>query len=68
MISRCEKKGVESVFDVLEMEDTDREKALQLDARRMADVAMYCNRYPAVDVQYKVVRVLLIFVLPLFCN
>jgi pre-mRNA-splicing helicase BRR2 len=54
-IARCEKAGIESVFDVLEASDADRDAALQMDARKVNDVAVYCNRYPAVDVQYKVV-------------
>lgn len=54
-IKRCEEKGIETVFDVLEASDEDREAALQMDDRRVQDVALYCNRYPAVDVQYKVV-------------
>jgi pre-mRNA-splicing helicase BRR2 len=36
------------------MEDADRDDALQLDPRRMADVARFVNRYPNVDVQFQV--------------
>ncbi|KAJ3023444.1 DEIH-box ATPase [Thoreauomyces humboldtii] len=53
-IERLKEVGVEGVFDVMEMEDEARNKALQLDPRRMGDVARFVNRYPNVDVTFKV--------------
>ena len=44
MVSRCGEKGVESVFDIMEMEDEDRNKLLQMTDIQMADVARFCNR------------------------
>ena len=38
-------KGVESVFDIMEMEDEDRNKLLGLSDTQMADVARFCNRW-----------------------
>merc|ERR1711972_1167699 len=47
------KFSVESVFDVLEMEDDDRLKLLKnLSERQMGDVANFCNGYPNVELQY----------------
>ncbi|KAI9105295.1 Sec63 Brl domain-containing protein [Phlyctochytrium arcticum] len=54
IIERLSKLGVEGVFDVMEMEDAERDKALQLDTRKMADVARYVNRYPNIDVAYDI--------------
>jgi hypothetical protein len=39
-------QGIESIFDVMEMEDEDRNSMLQFSEAQMADVARFCNRYP----------------------
>ena len=36
---------MESVFDIMEMEDEDRNKLLSMTDQQMADVARFCNRY-----------------------
>ena len=51
--SRCEEKGVSSVFDILELEDEDRKRLLQLEDAQMADVARFCNRYPSINLDYE---------------
>ena len=35
---------VTTVFDIMELEDEDRNKLLTLDDKQMADVARFCNR------------------------
>nr|BAM19613.1 similar to pre-mRNA-splicing helicase BRR2 [Papilio xuthus] len=47
-------QGVETVFDVMELEDNARAKLLQLSPTEMADVARFCNRYPNVELTYEV--------------
>lgn len=47
-------KGVESIFDIMEMEDEDRSVLLQLSDAQMADVARFCNRYPNIELSYEV--------------
>ncbi|RVE52029.1 hypothetical protein evm_003307 [Chilo suppressalis] len=54
LVQRCADKGVETVFDVMELEDNARAKLLQLSATEMADVARFCNRYPNVELSYEV--------------
>lgn len=44
---------VETVFDVLEMEDEARDRVLKLPASKMSDVAMFCNAYPNIEVAYE---------------
>ena len=44
VIERCQEKSVESVFDIMEMEDEDRNKLLSMTDQQMADVARFCNR------------------------
>uniref|UniRef100_A0A4W6G0J4 U5 small nuclear ribonucleoprotein 200 kDa helicase n=1 Tax=Lates calcarifer TaxID=8187 RepID=A0A4W6G0J4_LATCA len=53
-IKRCTEKGVESIFDIMEMEDEDRTALLQLSDGQMADVARFCNRYPNIELSYEV--------------
>ncbi|XP_075714713.1 U5 small nuclear ribonucleoprotein 200 kDa helicase [Rhinoderma darwinii] len=53
-IKRCTDKGVESVFDIMEMEDEDRTELLDLSDGQMADVARFCNRYPNIELSYEV--------------
>lgn len=49
-------QGVESVFDIMEMEDEDRNALLQLSDAQIADVARFCNRYPNIELSYEVVE------------
>ncbi|XP_069475191.1 U5 small nuclear ribonucleoprotein 200 kDa helicase [Ambystoma mexicanum] len=53
-IKRCTERGVESVFDIMEMEDDDRSELLQLSDVQIADVARFCNRYPNIELSYEV--------------
>jgi pre-mRNA-splicing helicase BRR2 len=47
-------QGIETIFDVMEMEDDDRNTLLQLAEAQMADVARFCNRYPNIELSYEV--------------
>lgn len=47
-------QGVESIFDIMEMEDEDRTALLQLSDVQMADVARFSNRYPNIELSYEV--------------
>ncbi|KOB68346.1 Pre-mRNA-splicing helicase BRR2 [Operophtera brumata] len=53
LVQRCSEKGVDTVFDVMELEDNARAKLLQLSPTEMADVARFCNRYPNVELNYE---------------
>jgi len=54
IIKRCAEKNVETVFDIMELEDEDRTKLLQLTTAQMVDVARFCNRYPNIELSYEV--------------
>ncbi|XP_065217022.1 U5 small nuclear ribonucleoprotein 200 kDa helicase [Planococcus citri] len=54
IIKRCNDKGVETVFDIMELEDRDRNKLLQLNDAQMAEVARFCNRYPNIELHYEI--------------
>jgi len=56
IIDRCLKNKVETVFDVIDMEDDQRASLLRLSSKEMQDVARFCNSYPNVDVSYDIVE------------
>ena len=47
--------GVETVFDLMDMEDTDRNALLGMSEQKLAALASVCNRYPNVALEYEVV-------------
>lgn len=54
IIKRCADKDINTVFDIMELEDEDRTRLLQLTDAQMADVARFCNRYPNIEMSYEV--------------
>ena len=56
MIKKCTEKGLESVFDIMDMEDEARNSLLELTPNQMQDVARFCNRYPNIDLSFEVVK------------
>ncbi|KAJ2003158.1 Pre-mRNA splicing [Coemansia thaxteri] len=51
-LSLCKELAVESVFDIMDMEDQDRARLLHgLLPPQIAEVAAYVNRYPNIEVQ-----------------
>jgi len=47
-------QNLETIFDIMEMEDEERNALLQLTEAQMADVARFCNRYPNIELNYEV--------------
>ena len=47
-------QGIESVFDIMDMDDEERNVLLGLNDGQMQDVARFCNRYPSIDLAYEV--------------
>lgn len=45
---------IESVFDLLEMEHEERCELLQMDDEQLKDIAVFCNRFPNIDMSYEV--------------
>eukprot|EP01118_Nematostelium_gracile_P018858 TRINITY_DN8529_c0_g1_i1.p1 TRINITY_DN8529_c0_g1~~TRINITY_DN8529_c0_g1_i1.p1 ORF type:complete len:411 (-),score=113.76 TRINITY_DN8529_c0_g1_i1:30-1238(-) len=54
IIHRLKERGVEDIFSLMELEDAERNQLLQLSEREMQNVAIMCNRYPSIDVNYEV--------------
>ena len=55
IIDKCVAANIESVFDIMELEDADRDKLLSFDDDKMADIARFCNRYPNIELNYDVI-------------
>ena len=55
IIERCKvaEPPVESVFDILELDDDQRNNILQLSPEKMSDVALFCNAYPNIELTYE---------------
>jgi len=57
IIEKCKQKNIESIFDVMDMEDEDRNQLLStLNSVKMTEVAKFCNRYPNIEMSYDVVN------------
>ncbi|XAR59953.1 RNA helicase [Bertholletia excelsa] len=48
-------KNIETVFDLVEMEDDERRELLQMSDSQLMDIARFCNRFPNIDLSYDVV-------------
>jgi hypothetical protein len=51
LAKRAAEGGIEAIFDLMEMEDDERNDLLQMTPKQLADVARACNRYPNVEVR-----------------
>ncbi|XP_030527383.2 DExH-box ATP-dependent RNA helicase DExH12-like [Rhodamnia argentea] len=49
-------KTIETVFDLLEMEDVERQELLQMSDSQLLDIARFCNRFPNIDLTYEVLN------------
>ncbi|CAM9002212.1 unnamed protein product [Rhodiola kirilowii] len=47
-------KSIETVFDLVEMEDDERRDLLQMSDSQLLDIARFCNRFPNIDMTYEV--------------
>ncbi|KAH9988137.1 Sec63-domain-containing protein [Russula vinacea] len=56
VIKRCNDAKISSVYDIMEMEDAQRNELLQMDSRQMRDVAAFVNSYPTLDVTHEFVK------------
>jgi len=54
LAKKCTEAQVESVFDLMDMEDDERSELLGLTTAQLADVARVCNRYPNIDLSFEV--------------
>lgn len=58
LAKRCQEnpgKSIETVFDLLEMEDDERHELLKMSDTELMDIARFCNRFPNIDLTYDVI-------------
>lgn len=48
-------KSIETVFELVEMEDDERRQLLQMTDAQLLDIARVCNRFPNIDVTYEII-------------
>lgn len=53
LLERCKQAKVDTVFDLLEMEDAERNDLLKMDDAQLGDVARFANAYPSLEIQHK---------------
>ncbi|GAV65809.1 DEAD domain-containing protein/Helicase_C domain-containing protein/Sec63 domain-containing protein [Cephalotus follicularis] len=59
LAKRCQEnpgKSIETVFDLVEMEDDERRELLQMSDAQLLDIARFCNRFPNIDMSYDVIE------------
>ncbi|GMT33326.1 hypothetical protein PFISCL1PPCAC_24623 [Pristionchus fissidentatus] len=54
LLERAKEKKVDSVFELLELEEDVRSDILQMENVQIADVAKFCNNYPSIEVEHEV--------------
>ncbi|NXD32394.1 U520 helicase, partial [Spelaeornis formosus] len=54
VLARFAKKGLDSVYDIMELEDDERNELLQMNDRQLARVAKFVNSYPNIEVTYAI--------------
>ena len=47
VVARCKEAKISTVYDVMDLEDNERNDLLQMTTRQMRDVAKFCNAYPS---------------------
>ncbi|KZT38321.1 putative RNA helicase [Sistotremastrum suecicum HHB10207 ss-3] len=53
VVRRCQTAGVETVYDLMEMEDDQRNELLQMDNAQMRDIATFVNAYPTLELSFE---------------
>ncbi|KAI4320895.1 hypothetical protein MLD38_034329 [Melastoma candidum] len=57
LAKRCQEnpgKSIETVFDLVEMEDNERSELLQMSKLQLMDTVSFCDRFPNIDLSYEV--------------
>ena len=54
LVERCQEKKINDLSDLMNMEDEDRIKLINLGEKELFEVAEICNRYPFIDLKVRV--------------
>ncbi|KAI9137398.1 SNRNP200 protein [Paraphysoderma sedebokerense] len=56
LIQKCQKMDIDSIFEFMELEDSDRSSLLSgFSPPQLSKIAQYVNRYPSIDLNYEIV-------------
>lgn len=53
-LQRAADKECDTVLDLTDLEDAERDEILKMDQAQVMDVARFCNRYPSIEVDFAV--------------
>ncbi|AOA60847.1 RNA-dependent ATPase RNA helicase [Komagataella phaffii CBS 7435] len=53
LLRRCQEARVETIFDIMSMEDDERDNLLKLSNAQLQKVAEFVNKFPNVDIDYE---------------
>lgn len=53
LLKRCKRSNVDTVYDVMALEDNERNEILRLDGEELDKVAEFVNLYPNIDISYE---------------
>ncbi|CAM8964887.1 unnamed protein product [Rhodiola kirilowii] len=59
LAKKCQKnpnKSIETVLDLVEMEDEERRDLLQMSRSQLLDIVRFCNRFPNIDMTYQILE------------
>ncbi|KAF6139782.1 hypothetical protein GIB67_042345 [Kingdonia uniflora] len=59
LAKKCEEnpgKSIETIFDLVDMEDDERKELLQMSESQMQDIIRFCNRFPIIYISYEVLE------------
>jgi pre-mRNA-splicing helicase BRR2 len=53
LVDSCKDNGVEDIVDLMNLEDDDRNKILNMDIEKIQKIASFCNAYPSVSLNFE---------------
>lgn len=56
ILDRCGNLNIETVYDIMALEDEERDEVLKLDDDKLNDVADFVNKYPNVELSYEMLK------------
>ena len=54
LIQSCKAAGVDTIYELIELEEEQRFKLLQMDQSHLTEVALFCNHYPNIELQFTI--------------
>lgn len=54
ILKKCKEKGVETVYDIMALDDEEREDIMTMDNHKLTRVANFINNFPNIELEYKI--------------